>query len=59
MEVHPRKNVVKPSMDTNTNKIEQRLLVGKLNKEQRRAHDMIEETLKKEISGKILPKNNS
>jgi len=59
VEVHPRKNVVEPSVDTNTDKIEQRLLVGKLNKEQRRAHDIIEETLKKEISGKILPKTNS
>ena len=54
---HPKNNTIKPRVATNMEE-RQRPLVAMLNTEQRRAHNIIEETLQKEISGdtSLLPK---
>ena len=51
--VHPRKTTIKPGnvVNVGADKNKQRPLVAILNAEQRRAHDIIEETLRKELSG--------
>jgi len=52
-EVHLRKRTIKPGVSVNLDieKDKRRPLVAMLNAEQQRAHDIIEETLQKELSG--------